>query len=114
MLPGDSDPTWCASPPFTPPHPHPHLTSTPPFSPSLPPQGLETLDGNIRAGLPFDLGSQAANQAFGGMTRAVQERAGAAQHMPEQLYAAGGLGGAAALCTSAPFFADACSCGYAL
>lgn len=53
-------------------------------------QGLETLGGHIRAGLPFDLGSQAANSAFGGMARAVQERAGAAQHMPGELYAAGG------------------------
>ncbi|KAL4425965.1 hypothetical protein ABPG75_009981 [Micractinium tetrahymenae] len=53
-------------------------------------QGLETLDGKIRAGLPFDLGSEAANRAFGGVTQAMQERAGAAQHMPEELYAAGG------------------------
>lgn len=80
-------PRHCSNP--NSPNRHTHPSPPPrPTSPPLP-QGLETLGGRIRPGLPFDLGSRAANEAFGGMTKAVQERAGAAQHMPEELYSAG-------------------------
>lgn len=55
----------------------------------LPLQGLETLGGQVQPGLPFDLGSQAANEGFSGMVRGIHERLGSAAHMPAELFNAG-------------------------
>ena len=56
-------------------------------------QGLETLDGQLRAGLPFNLGSDSINAAVGDWVRSTHERVGAAQRMPKELYSAGGWAG---------------------
>lgn len=55
----------------------------------LPMQGLETLHGQVQPGLPFDLGSQAANEGFSGMVRGIHTRLGSAAHMPPELFNAG-------------------------
>ncbi|PRW59430.1 Apocarotenoid-15,15 -oxygenase [Chlorella sorokiniana] len=53
-------------------------------------QGLETLGGQVQPGLPFDLGAQAANEGFSSMVRGIHQRLGSAQHMPPELFNAGG------------------------
>lgn len=53
-------------------------------------QCLETLDGQVRPGLPFDLGSASANESFSALARSTLNRLGAAEHMPPELMAAGG------------------------
>lgn len=57
---------------------------------SLETEGLETLDGQLRAGLPFDMGSAGANEAFGSMISGTQQRLGNGPYMPRELLAAGG------------------------
>lgn len=57
-------------------------------------QGLETLGGQVRPGLPFDLGTQAANEGFSRMVRGIHQRLGSAAHMPPELFSAGGACGA--------------------
>ncbi|EFN57655.1 hypothetical protein CHLNCDRAFT_50902 [Chlorella variabilis] len=55
---------------------------------SLETEGLETLDGQLRAGLPFDMGSAGANEAFGSMISGTQQRLGNGPYMPRELLAA--------------------------
>ncbi len=58
---------------------------------SLVTEGLETLDGQLRSGLPLDMGSPGANQAFGSFISNTQQRLGNGPHtMPPELLAAGG------------------------
>jgi hypothetical protein len=64
-----------------------------PRPPARPLQGLELLDGQLRSGLPFDLGSSGANEGFASMTQATHDRLGSGQLMPAELFAAGGCGG---------------------
>lgn len=52
-------------------------------------QGLETLGGRLRLGLPFDLGSPSSNAAFS-LTRLAQQRLGVARHLAPELLQAGG------------------------
>jgi all-trans-8'-apo-beta-carotenal 15,15'-oxygenase len=68
---------------------------------SLETLGLESLGGHIRPGLPFDLGSQRANQAMSSFVKDVQSRLGNAQHMPPELFNAGGWPGCAACAAEA-------------
>ena len=69
-----------------------HVQSAQPPAPppSCPLQGLELLDGQLRSGLPFDLGSTGANAGFSSMTQATHDRLGSGQVMPAELFAAGG------------------------
>ncbi|EFN55590.1 hypothetical protein CHLNCDRAFT_134121 [Chlorella variabilis] len=54
-------------------------------------EGMETLDGQLRVGMPFDMGSPAANRALGSFLTGTQERLGNAHFMPPtELLAAGG------------------------
>ena len=52
-------------------------------------EGMETLDGQLRVGMPFDMGSPAANRALGSFLTGTQERLGNAHFMPPELLAAG-------------------------
>ena len=53
-------------------------------------QGLESLGGRIRPGLPFDMGSPAGNAFFTSFTLSTHDRLGTTATMPRELLGAGG------------------------